>query len=224
MANSAGERLDSLLSLMARLRGAGGCPWDREPTRASLRAYLLEEAYEVLEAIDEGSNDHLIEELGDLLFQVVFHCQIASERGEFTMAEVLGRLSDKMIRRHPHVFGDRVVADAREALAQWERIKHDEGGRDGRPRSCERSVFKSRRGAWGSIGRTGGRRGRRSARKWPSSRRRSEPRTPAESATRWVMCCSPWSTWRGCAGSTPKVACAKTRLSSPDASERWRRR
>jgi len=136
MANSAGDRLDSLLSLMARLRSEGGCPWDREQTRASLRPYLLEEAYEVLEAIDEGSNDHLIEELGDLLFQVVFHCQIASERGEFTMAEVLGRLSDKMIRRHPHVFGDRVVADAREALAQWERIKHDEGGGDGRPRSA----------------------------------------------------------------------------------------
>lgn len=136
MANSPGERLDSLLSLMARLRGEGGCPWDREQTRASLRPYLLEEAYEVLEAIDEGPTDHLVEELGDLLFQVVFHCQIATERGEFTMAEVLGRLSDKMIRRHPHVFGDRVVADAREALAQWERIKHDEGGEDGRPRSA----------------------------------------------------------------------------------------
>ena len=136
MANSAGDRFESLLSLMARLRGDGGCPWDREQTRASLKPYLLEEAYEVLEAIDEGSTDHLVEELGDLLFQVVFHCQVAREQGEFTMADVLDRLSDKMIRRHPHVFGDRAVADAREALAQWERIKRDEGDRSAEPRSA----------------------------------------------------------------------------------------
>jgi tetrapyrrole methylase family protein/MazG family protein len=136
MANSAGDRFDSLLSLMARLRGDGGCPWDREQTRASLKPYLLEEAYEVLEAIDAGPIDHLVEELGDLLFQVVFHCQVASEQGEFTMADVLDRLSDKMIRRHPHVFADRAVADAGEALAQWERIKREEGDGTGQPRSA----------------------------------------------------------------------------------------
>src|SRR5258707_707033 len=136
MANSAADRFDSLLSLMARLRSDGGCPLDREQTRSSLRPYLLEEAYEVLSAIDEGSTDHLVEEPGDLLFQVVFHCQIASEQGEFTMADVIGRLMDKMTRRHPHVFGDRVVTDAREALAQWERIKHDEGKADGGARSA----------------------------------------------------------------------------------------
>lgn len=135
MANSAGARFDALLSLMARLRGEGGCPWDREQTRASLRPYLVEEAYEVLQAIDEGDTDHVAEELGDLLFQVVFHCQIASETGEFTMADVIERLTDKMTRRHPHVFGDQSVADAREALAQWERIKRDEGGREDHPRS-----------------------------------------------------------------------------------------
>ncbi|HLF47783.1 MAG TPA: nucleoside triphosphate pyrophosphohydrolase [Methylomirabilota bacterium] len=131
MAESPGARFESLLSLMARLRGDGGCPWDRAQTRDSLKPYLIEEAYEVLQAIDEGGQDHLVEELGDLLFQVVFHCQIAGERGEFTMADVLERLSDKMTRRHPHVFGDRVVADAREALAQWERIKRDEGAGGG---------------------------------------------------------------------------------------------
>ena len=136
MANSAADRFDSLLLLMARLRSEGGCPWDREQTRTSLQPYLLEEAYEVLSAIDEGSTDHLVEELGDLLFQIVFHCQIASEQGEFTMADVIGRLTDKMTRRHPHVFGDRVVADAREALTQWERIKHREkDDADGAPRS-----------------------------------------------------------------------------------------
>jgi tetrapyrrole methylase family protein/MazG family protein len=126
MADAAGIRFVSLLSLMARLRGEGGCPWDREQTRVSLRPYLIEEAYEVVQAIDEGSRDHLVEELGDLLFQVVFHCQLGAESGEFTMEDVIEQLCAKMTRRHPHVFGDRVVADAREALAQWERIKHDE--------------------------------------------------------------------------------------------------
>jgi len=135
MANSAGDRFNSLISLMARLRGDQGCPWDREQTRTSLKAYLIEEAYEVLEALDEKTTDHLVEELGDLLFQVVFHCQIASEQGEFTIADVLDRLSEKMIRRHPHVFGDRTVSNAGEALAQWERIKHAETTREGEPRS-----------------------------------------------------------------------------------------
>lgn len=126
MADAAGTQLVSLLSLMARLRGEGGCPWDREQTRDSLKPYLIEEAYEVVQAIEEGSRDHIVEELGDLLFQIVFHCQLGSEAGEFTMADVIAVLSAKMTRRHPHVFGERVVADAREALAQWERIKRDE--------------------------------------------------------------------------------------------------
>ncbi len=135
MATSAGARFDALLSLMARLRGDGGCPWDREQTRESLKPYLIEEAYEVLQAIDERDVDHLVEELGDLLFQVVFHCQVASEAGEFTMPDVLERLVDKMTRRHPHVFGDQRVADAQEALQQWERIKRAEGGAEA-PRSA----------------------------------------------------------------------------------------
>jgi tetrapyrrole methylase family protein/MazG family protein len=138
MADAAGNRFVSLLSLMARLRGEGGCPWDREQTRASLKPYLVEETYEVLEAIDEGSRDHLVEELGDLLFQVVFHCQLGAEAGEFTMDDVIERLCAKMTRRHPHVFGDRVVAGAREALAQWEQIKHEEAvGQDRRGSSLD---------------------------------------------------------------------------------------
>jgi tetrapyrrole methylase family protein / MazG family protein len=140
MADAAGSRFVSLLALMARLRGDGGCPWDREQTRASLKPYLLEEAYEVLEAIDEGSRDHLVEELGDLLFQVVFHCQLGAETGEFTMDDVIGQLCAKMTRRHPHVFGDRVVADAREALAQWEQIKREEGSGKDRAGSTLRGV------------------------------------------------------------------------------------
>jgi MazG family protein len=135
MANSAASGFDALLSLMARLRAEGGCPWDREQTRTSLKPYLIEEAYEVVQAIDENDVDHLVEELGDLLFQVVFHCQVAREAGEFTMADVLERLTAKMVRRHPHVFGGSVVKDADEALAQWERIKHGEAKGDARPRS-----------------------------------------------------------------------------------------
>jgi tetrapyrrole methylase family protein/MazG family protein len=136
MADSAGALFDSLLTVMARLRGEGGCPWDRQQTRESLKPYLIEEAYEVVEAIEHGSMPELVEELGDLLFQVVFHSQLGHERGEFTMAEVLERLNEKMIRRHPHVFGGTVVADAREALTQWERIKRGEGDKDGAPRSA----------------------------------------------------------------------------------------
>lgn len=128
MADAAGTRFVSLLALMARLRGEGGCPWDREQTRTSLKPYLIEEAYEVVQAIDEGSRDHLVEELGDLLFQVVFHSQLGAEAGEFTMDDVIAKVCSKMTRRHPHVFGDSVVAGAGAALAQWERIKRDEAG------------------------------------------------------------------------------------------------
>jgi len=136
MADSAGVLFEALLSLMGRLRGEGGCPWDREQTRASLKPYLIEETYEALEALDEGRTDHIVEELGDVLFQVVFHCQIAQERGEFAMAEVLQEILRKMTSRHPHVFADAQVADARQALSQWERIKRVEGRGDGSPRSA----------------------------------------------------------------------------------------
>jgi tetrapyrrole methylase family protein / MazG family protein len=130
-----GHLFDDLLDIMARLRGPGGCPWDREQTRTSLKAYLIEEAYEVLEALEAGDARHLEEELGDLLFQVVFHAQIARELGEFTMADLLQRLTDKMISRHPHVFGEASVRTPGEALAQWEAIKQQEGTREGRSRS-----------------------------------------------------------------------------------------
>jgi MazG family protein len=136
MADSAGVLFEALLSLMGRLRGEGGCPWDREQTRASLKPYLIEETYEALEALGEGRTDHIVEELGDVLFQVVFHCQIAQEQGEFTMAEVLQAVLQKMTSRHPHVFADGQVADAREALSQWERIKMAEDHGDGSPRSA----------------------------------------------------------------------------------------
>jgi tetrapyrrole methylase family protein/MazG family protein len=124
----AGQRFVELLSVMARLRGEGGCPWDREQTRESLRPFLIEEAYEVLEALDTEDPAHVREELGDLLFQVVFHTEIARERDEFAMTDLLAALIEKMVRRHPHVFGDQTIGTASEALRQWEAIKQSEGG------------------------------------------------------------------------------------------------
>ena len=126
---------DRLLHIMHRLRGPGGCPWDREQTRTSLKPYLIEETYEVLEAIESGAPEALREELGDLLFQVVFHAEIAAERGEFTMGDLLAGLGDKMVSRHPHVFGDASVQTPGQALAQWETIKQEEAAARGRRRS-----------------------------------------------------------------------------------------
>ena len=143
MADSPGILFDSLLDLMARLRGDQGCPWDREQTRGSLKPYLIEEAYEVLEAIDGHQRDAILEELGDLLFQVVFHTQIARELDEFTMADLLERLLAKMVRRHPHVFGKRTVTTAQEVLSQWERLKHEERTGGGSRRSVLDGVPRS---------------------------------------------------------------------------------
>ncbi|MBI1894723.1 MAG: nucleoside triphosphate pyrophosphohydrolase [Candidatus Rokubacteria bacterium] len=123
---TSGHVFEKLLTVMERLRGEGGCPWDREQTRQSLTPFLIEEAHEVVEAIETGSAAGLMEELGDLLFQVVFHAQLAQERGEFTMSDLLAALIDKMVRRHPHVFGDATVTTATEALAQWEHLKQSE--------------------------------------------------------------------------------------------------
>src|SRR4029453_4195798 len=101
---SAAALFAAFVALIARLRAPGGCPWDREQTHRSLKPMTIEEAYEVLEAIDEGDDRHLAGELGDLLLQVVFHAQIAAEESRFTIADVVQAVSDKMVRRHPHVF------------------------------------------------------------------------------------------------------------------------
>jgi len=112
-----------LVELMDTLREPGGCPWDREQTRETLKPMLIEEAHEVLEALDSGNPDDLCEELGDLLFQVIFHSRIAKERGEFDAYEVCRRVYEKMVGRHPHVFGDASFADSQELLKHWEEIK-----------------------------------------------------------------------------------------------------
>jgi len=114
---------ERLVDIMHRLRSPGGCPWDAEQTHDSLRPYLVEEAYEVLEALDAGSDRELCEELGDLLLQVVFHAELAAERQAFTIEDVLRTICDKLVRRHPHVFGEVVVASTAEVLENWSRIK-----------------------------------------------------------------------------------------------------
>ena len=119
---------EELVAIMARLRAPGGCPWDREQTHASLRPYLLEETYETLEAIDAGAPDRLREELGDLLLQVVFHAEMAREDGAFTIDDVVGGLAEKLVRRHPHVFGDARAETPDAVVTRWEAIKATERG------------------------------------------------------------------------------------------------
>jgi len=139
-AKLAGKEFTELVELIARLRAPGGCPWDREQTHESLKPMMLEEAYEVVEAIDEGNDDEFKGELGDLLLQVVFHSQIATEEDRFTVAEVIERISSKMIRRHPHVFAEDTAQTAGEVLRNWEAIKEAELEAKGK-RSDESSML-----------------------------------------------------------------------------------
>jgi ATP diphosphatase len=121
------HRIDDLLDIMARLRDpADGCPWDVEQTFATIAPHTVEEAHEVADAIVRGDMEELKDELGDLLFQVVFHARMAEEEGAFDFADVVEAINDKMLRRHPHVFGDEDIADAEAQTANWEKIKADE--------------------------------------------------------------------------------------------------
>lgn len=121
-----GEWFERLVAVQARLRAPNGCPWDREQTHESLRTYLIEEAYEVLEALESENDAKFVEEMGDLLLQIVFHSQIAQEGSRFSISDVIREIHDKMIRRHPHVFGESRVKDSAEVLRNWEQIKTEE--------------------------------------------------------------------------------------------------
>ena len=128
-----------LVRIIGTLRSPGGCPWDKEQTHASLKPYLLEEAYEVLESIDGKDDARLMEELGDLLLQIVFHARIAEEGGRFTIDDIVETLNEKLVRRHPHVFGTADIQTSEEQLAHWEHLKRQEGKRsalDGVPRQA----------------------------------------------------------------------------------------
>ena len=124
--SSAGAWFEKLVKLQYRLRAPNGCPWDREQTHMTLRTYLVEEAYEVLEALESGDDAKFAEELGDLLLQVVFHADIAKDEGRFDAADVIESIHEKMVRRHPHVFGEKRAKDAKAVLKSWEKIKAEE--------------------------------------------------------------------------------------------------
>jgi MazG family protein len=119
-------KFDNLVDIIARLRGPNGCPWDREQTHQSLRENLLSECYETLEALDSGEPEKLKEELGDLLLQIVLHAQIARDDGEFKIGGVIKGITEKIIRRHPHIFGSKKVKDAVEVMHNWEALKREE--------------------------------------------------------------------------------------------------
>jgi len=121
------DSFDTLVDIIAKLRRPDGCPWDRAQTHLSVKNNLLEESYEVVEALDAEDMGKLCEELGDLLMQIVFHAQMASEHGDFTIDDVISGINSKLIRRHPHVFGDAQAKTAGEVVAKWDAIKREEG-------------------------------------------------------------------------------------------------
>jgi MazG family protein len=132
--STTGERFERLVGIMARLRAPGGCPWDREQNFDTIKPYLLEEAYEVFDAIDQRDWPGLAEELGDLMLQAVFFAQMASEAGTFRIDDSLDAISEKLIRRHPHVFADGTANTSDEVLRRWDEIKADEKRAKGKPR------------------------------------------------------------------------------------------
>lgn len=123
---TAGQWFEKLVAVQKRLRAPKGCPWDREQTHATLRTYLIEEVYEVLDALDSGDDVKFAEEMGDLLLQVVFHSEIAREENRFSVSDVVKTIHDKMVRRHPHVFGNVSAKNSAQVLRNWERIKAEE--------------------------------------------------------------------------------------------------
>lgn len=129
--NGLGERFERLAGVMARLRAPDGCPWDLEQTPVTLTRHLLEEAYESVEAIESNDWEHLEEELGDLLLQILFQARIAEEHGRFDLSGVVDGITRKLLRRHPHIFGSDTAETAEEVAVNWERIKRDEEGKEG---------------------------------------------------------------------------------------------
>ncbi len=147
------EQFKSLVEIVAHLRGPKGCPWDKEQTPKTLTPFIVEEAYELVDAIEEGSGEDWKEELGDLLLQVVLQAQIASEDGEFTIDDVIEGIGAKLVRRHPHVFSNTKVKDSEEVLKNWEQIKAKE--KKSKPKKSERFTFPTRLPALQASGKIG---------------------------------------------------------------------
>ncbi len=138
--NKSEQPWDQLLEIMAKLRGPGGCPWDHKQTHQTLKPYLVEECYELLDAIERNNREDILEELGDVLLQVIFHAQIAKEANQFDITEVIQQLSDKLIRRHPHVFDKASAPNAETALANWEKVKQQEKQTQGKAEGSLASI------------------------------------------------------------------------------------
>jgi MazG family protein len=138
-----GKAFESLVALQARLRAPNGCPWDREQTHESLRTYLVEETYEVLDALESRDAHKFADELGDLLLQIVFHAQLAAEAGKFDIADVIDQIYTKMVRRHPHVFGDVQADTSAQVLKNWEQLKAEERAKNkkSRERAAQASIL-----------------------------------------------------------------------------------
>ncbi|WP_251212482.1 nucleoside triphosphate pyrophosphohydrolase [Adlercreutzia murintestinalis] len=134
---------DAFVATIAALRAPDGCPWDREQTHLSIASHMIEEAYEAVDALEAGDVRHLREELGDVLLQVVLQCQIAADAGEFTIDDVCRDIDEKMIRRHPHVFGDAAAQDANEVLDLWDKVKLTERAAASETASCDASLLES---------------------------------------------------------------------------------
>ena len=223
---------DDLVEIMARLRM--GCPWDREQTHRTLVPYLIEETYEVVEAIEGPHLDALCEELGDLLLQVLFHAQLATEVGKFSIADVVDALSNKMVRRHPHVFGDAVIEDVDAQWRNWEKLKALE--KTGRQRNSRLDGIPAQLGAL--------QRGQRMQEKaarvgfdWPNvagildklseelgelAEARRQPQDDPRCAKSSATFSSRWSICRARSASTPRRRCAKPTKSSTDAFPSWK--
>jgi MazG family protein len=136
-----GKAFEALVALQARLRAPSGCPWDREQTHDSLRTYLVEETYEVLDAIEGGDARKFADELGDLLLQIVFHAELASEAGKFDIADVIEQIYTKMVRRHPHVFGNVQAKTSAQVLRNWEQLKAEERAKNEKPQVAAASIL-----------------------------------------------------------------------------------
>ncbi|MEP6900890.1 MAG: nucleoside triphosphate pyrophosphohydrolase [Actinomycetota bacterium] len=149
------KTFDELISIMARLRAPGGCPWDAEQTYASLAQYLLEECYETFDAIQEadqtGETHNLQEELGDVLLQVVFHSTIAAEKGDFTIDEVVAGVTEKLILRHPHVFGEKELETAQDVLNNWDELKKDQRAASGKIEKPKDSILEDVPGSFPAL-------------------------------------------------------------------------
>ncbi len=129
------ENFDSLIKVAERLLGPGGCPWDQKQTFSSLQPYVLEEAHEVIEAVDAGDDGKIVEELGDLLYTIIFYAKLAEKTGRFAMEDIVNTVKEKLIRRHPHVFGEVKVKGVDDIMQNWEKIKAEEKGKGKKPKS-----------------------------------------------------------------------------------------